>query len=242
MATGHIEYSAPIASVRFTPIEVPNPHPAVEKVVVEADSEQLTVAFHLVDVFTDADANAIVGDLLASIVNRLAFELNVSIGESHMTGSTIPKDVSGSLHTVSKSLLITYNVAAPTHTLGDDRRQKIAELLRQPVARPDLYSAFRFAANQEDAVARFMFLYNILLQLHDDNQRQLDRFVRQQAPRVPQSPRPDKPSVMETVYTRLRNQVGHRRSRAAPGQTRSEIEDNVGSFQELVRTAISRTK
>ncbi len=240
MATGSIEYSAPIASVRFAPIEVPNPQPAVRKIVVEADSDQLKVAFHLTDVFTEVDANTIAGEALSSIIDHLAFELNVSIGEPRMTGVTLPKDASGSLHTVSTSVLAMWDVAAPTRTLGEDKRQELAELLEQPIARPDLFSAFRFAANQKDAVARFMFLYNILLQLHDDNQRRLDHFVRQQAPGIPQSPRPDKPNVTETVYTRLRNQVGHRRSRATPEQTRSEIEANVGSFQELVRTAISK--
>ncbi len=241
MATGSVEYSAPIASVRFAPIEVPNPHPSVEKFVVEADSEQLKVVLHLVDVFTDANANAIAVDILASIINRLAFELNVSIGEPHMTGVTLPKNASGTLHTVSKSVHSTYGIAAPTLTLGEDKRQELAELLEQPTARADLYSVFRFAANQRDAVARFMFLYNILLQLHDDDQKRLDHFVRQQDPKVPQSPRPDRSSVTETVYTRLRNQVGHRRSGTTPRQTRSEIEANVGSFQELVRTAISST-
>jgi hypothetical protein len=103
-----------------------------------------------------------------------------------------------------------------------------------------LYSAYRFAGNQKDHVARFMFLYNILLQLKGDKQQQVDDFIRSELPSVPESPRPDRPNKMETVYTRLRNQVGHVRSGTTSEQTRKEIEDNVTAFQELVRTAISR--
>ena len=53
-----------------------------------------------------------------------------------------------------------------------------------------LYSAYRFAGNQKDHVARFMFLYNILLQLKGDKQQQVDDFIRSELPSVPESPRP----------------------------------------------------
>lgn len=240
MATGTVEYIAPVAGVRFAPIEVSSSHPAVDKIVVETQgSDQIKFVFHLTDVFTDTDANDIAGDILDSIINRLAIELDRSIGQPHMRGFSLPKDASGSSYTVSTSRRILWNVAAPTMTLRDERRQELASLLEQPLARPDLYSAYRVAVNQSDHVARFMFLYSILLQLQpDDAQKYVDSFIRREMPNVLQSPRPDKPNVNETIFTRLRNEVAHRRPGTTSEQTRREIQENIAAFQTLVRTAI----
>lgn len=49
-----------------------------------------------------------------------------------------------------------------------------------------LHSAYRFASNQADPISRFMFLYNILLELNGDNQKQVDDFIRSEVPGVPQ--------------------------------------------------------
>jgi hypothetical protein len=108
------------------------------------------------------------------------------------------------------------------------------------LARADLHAAYRFAVSQSDAVARFMFLYNILLQLGGDNQGGVDNLVRQEEPNVRQRLRKRKPRVMETIYTRLRNEVGHVRAEATPRQTRTEIEHNVAALQAIVKVAISR--
>jgi hypothetical protein len=241
VATGTVTYAAPVASVRFAPIEVSDPHQAVEKIIVEApDRERIQVVFHLLDVFTETQANNIAGDIVASITNRLAFELNRGIGQPYMEGFCLPKDASGSSYTVSKSAGLLWDVAAPTITLGDESRQKLARLLEQPLARPYLYFAYRFAVNQSDNVARFMFLYNILLQLNHDKQPGVEAFIRKVMPAVVEydDPRPNK-TGKETVFTRLRNEVGHAREGTTPEQTRDMIEGHVAALQTLVKTAIS---
>jgi hypothetical protein len=240
MATGTISFVAPIAGLRFIPIEVSSPHSVVEKIVLEAqDDERVESVFHLTDVFDFEEAEAIASSILPSIINRLAFYRNVSVGEPYPTGATLPKDASGTHYTVTSQRRILWESAAPVLTLGEDARQDLARLLEQPYTRHDLYSAYRFALNQSDPVARFMFLYNILLQLNNDSQPQVDAFIRSKMPSVPQSPRPDREHIVETIYTRLRNEVGHRRPGSRPEETRGEIQDNAAQFQELVRTAIS---
>jgi hypothetical protein len=185
MATGTVTYVAPVASVRFASIEVSSPHPAVEKVIVETeDSERIQVVFHLLDVFTETEAKAIAGNIVASITNRLAFELNRGISQPYMKGFSLPKDASGSSYTVSNSAGILWDVAATTITLGDERRQELARLLEQHLARSDLCSAYGFAINQSDHVARFMFLYKILLQLNHDKQPRVEAFIREVMPDV----------------------------------------------------------
>jgi hypothetical protein len=237
MATGTIEYMAPVASVRLSaPIEVSNPHPKVEKIVVETQgSEQIKVVFHLTDVFTDTDAKDIAKNILDSIIDRLVFKLDRSIGQPHLSGLCLPKDASGSSYTATSHLASLWSVASATITPGPESRQELARSLEQPSARPDLYSAYRFAVSQSDPVARFMFLYNILLQLHNDKQPQVDDFICGEVPEVPTSLSPK--GRMETVYTRLRNEVGHARE-TPPKLTRKGIQENLSAFQKLVKTAI----
>jgi hypothetical protein len=240
MASGTITYIAPIESVRLlAPIKVSHPHWKVEKIVVETQgSEQIKVVFHLTDVFTDTDAKDIAKNILDSVLARIAFELDRSIGHPYMKGFTLPKDATGSSYTAQSSVRALWSVAAATITLSDESLQELARSLEQPSARPDLYSAYRFAVSQSDPVARFMFLYNIMLALHNDKQPQVDSFICGKVPKVPQRLNPK--GRMETVYTCLRNEVGHARG-TPPKRTREEIQENLAAFQKLVKTAIAKT-
>jgi hypothetical protein len=239
MATGTVEYAAPIAGLQLEPIEISNSHPAVEKIVIETqDGKQLRITFHLADVFALEDAQPIVEGILPSIVNRLAFHQNVPIREPYFTGASLPKDASGTSHRVIADAILLWDSAAPVLTLGEDKCGELARLLEQPHEDHDLYTLYRSSINQSDPVARFMFLYSILLQLHDDKQRQVDDFIREEAPNVPQSSSPK--GRVETVFTRLRNEVGHSRVGTTPELTRREIKENVIGLQNLVRKALMR--
>jgi hypothetical protein len=84
MATGTIEFAAPIAGLRFELIEVRNPHTAVEKVVLETEGdERLRIVFYLIDVIYFEDAEAIAASILPSMINRLACYRNVPVGEPY---------------------------------------------------------------------------------------------------------------------------------------------------------------
>jgi hypothetical protein len=57
MATGTYEFIVPVARLRLEQTEVANPHPSVEKILIETrDDERMTVVFHLTDVFTETEA------------------------------------------------------------------------------------------------------------------------------------------------------------------------------------------
>lgn len=239
MSKGTVEYGVAIAGLRFDAITVTCPHSKVEKfVLVTEDDKSLKITVHLINVFTFDEAGAIIRDVLPPLLDKLAFHHNVAIDEPHLTSGSLPKDESGSFYTVQKGLMVTWSVAASSHTLDDGEREELAQELGQPPSHPALYALYRFTRNQGDHVARFMFLYNILLQLNDDLQPQVDKFIREQVPGVPQTPSPRKSGRYETLYTRLRNEVGHGRSGVDPAQTHLEIEENVEEFEELVRKAI----
>ena len=79
-----------------------------------------------------------------------------------------------------------------------------------------------------------MFLYNLALQMNEDNQKKLDQVILELKPNctVSRSPFTDHE---ETRYTRLRNQIAHYREGSNIEATRKEIGQIVGEFQDVVR-------
>lgn len=105
------------------------------------------------------------------------------------------------------------------------------------------YNLFRVAMNNEDVVVRYMFLYQILLFKHpknngEESQKMVDDFIKSKFPQ-------DKHMYQkwsdtgreETIYTRLRNQVGHFRGKA-PSKTRNAMMQKISELIELVKMSI----
>jgi hypothetical protein len=247
MPTGTIEYAASITGVRFKPkfkpTEFTYPHPSVEKIVLEVENdERLKITFHLIDVFALEDAQSIAENILPSIVNRLAFYRNIPVGEPYNSRSRLPKDASGSSHAITTSVRMGGSTKVAVG-LGEDAHRELVKQLEQPYTHDELYSLYRAAINQSDAVARFMFLYSILQSLQpEDEQKNVDKFIRREMgdANVPQSPHPNNPGKKETIYSRSRNEVAHRRRQTTPEQTRREIQNNIVAFEGLVRIAIEQ--
>ena len=149
MATGIIEFAAPISGIRFEPIEITNLHSAVENIILEAQAdEQMTIVVRLTNTFDFEQARDIGKEILPTIVDRLAFYRDVSIGELRCTGGTLPKDASGSAYSTRTNLGILWANASLNYTLDAGARQELASQLEQHTTRVDLYAAYRFAIDQ----------------------------------------------------------------------------------------------
>jgi hypothetical protein len=98
MATGTVRYVAPVTGLQLDSVEVSYSLPTVEKVTLETQEDDwITIVFHFTNVFAVEDAEDIAKPILNSLIDRLAFELDVSIGEPHLSGATLPKDASASV-------------------------------------------------------------------------------------------------------------------------------------------------
>jgi hypothetical protein len=84
-----------------------------------------------------------------------------------------------------------------------------------------------------------MQLYNLLLRFFEDEQLQVDNFIRREEPTVQETrdPRPGR-SNMETVYTRLRNEFAHRRLGVNIENAKFEMVQQVGGLSSLTKRAI----
>lgn len=105
------------------------------------------------------------------------------------------------------------------------------------------YTLFRSATNNEDIVAKYMFLYMVLLLIHRDKdneecQKEVDKFIRSKFPKEKHEYKEwDDTKRTETIYTRLRNQVAHYRG-VKPEVTRKQMKEKIDELIKLVKMSI----
>lgn len=109
------------------------------------------------------------------------------------------------------------------------------------------YNLFYSALNFKDPLSKFMALYSIVLSLckdsqGKDSQEKVDQFILAFQPSImTNSPhRLRRSGVPETIYTRLRNEVGHIRPHTTIEQTEQEMEKNLNGLILVVKELISR--
>jgi hypothetical protein len=86
-----------------------------------------------------------------------------------------------------------------------------------------------------------MHLYHILLMLFppDERQADVDAFIVREELGVQQTQHPLKgPGFMETVYTRLRNELAHKRAGVNLDTTKAEMAQHLGGLIALTKRAI----
>jgi hypothetical protein len=105
-----------------------------------------------------------------------------------------------------------------------------------------LFSSYRFAIRQEDSIAKFMFLYNLLLVIAGDDQKKADELITKYEPEVTKTESPRKKrngeAIIETIYTRLRNEIAHRHETSCPESTSDEVKSLVGQFGFIINQAV----
>ena len=124
-------------------------------------------------------------------------------------------------------------------TVGVDPANLKIELERPTREGERYYGLYRSARQSASPIEEFMHLYNILLMLFNDKQSEVDSFIAKHEPAVPQTQNPiKKPGLMETIYTRLRNEFAHKRDQVDLVITKKEMVDRLGGLVDLVRRAI----
>lgn len=240
MTSGTINYYALSNGLEMDEIEVSNSHRNVEKITIKTEnSDRISITITLSNIYSSEDAGSIGDELVNVLLDRLAIEFDIPIEEPHCSGMSLYSDESGKKHIVTANFVALYDILEGDIKPGKTRIEDlIKKLEEETLPRKQNLSLYRFSANQKDPLARYMFLYNILLLLNGDSQKNVDEFIRANDSGVSQSPRPDKPNVIETIYTRLRNEIAHCRNSAVPEHTIKEIVDNIASFQAVVKVAI----
>jgi hypothetical protein len=101
------------------------------------------------------------------------------------------------------------------------------------------FGLFRSALLSPSPVEAFMHLYHVLLMLCEDTQLKLEAFIFGQDPAVPRTQHPKKKKgIMETIYSRLRNELAHPRPGVDIATTKADMANWLGGLRDLTKKAI----
>lgn len=241
----HVEYSFRILEMTFEPFSVSLNDPRITEVRfanLETDDPEennctMTLMLGLVTSIEEAD------QLADSIKDRL-FEffsliLGCGVGRTRLIGhNLVPRPgEGGQMHVILPTIRVhAIGHSTPRRLTNHDIRSLQDAFSRvYTVGGGSLLRIFRYAMNIDDEVSKFLMLYLILYLLRS-NQREVDELIRAIEPTVDQTPNPRNPILMETCYTRLRNEITHRD--VDHEATRQEILQRIHDLTNIVRAAI----
>jgi hypothetical protein len=224
-----------VSSCAFNPGEA-----GVERVEIDGPKgDEFLTTVYLASVRTREEGKALATKVTTAALDRISFFYNIAIEDTQVIGAQfslvnpppgdhIQLDV-GEFLFLGEDLRVVLGVSAPSLQ---------AKLEQVSPGGESMFGLFRAARQSTGPVEEFMHLYNLLLMICNDEQRDFDAFVRREEPGVPQTQSPRFPEVMETIYTRLRNELAHPRKGGDLHDTKAEMANRVGGLMSLTKRAI----
>lgn len=193
--------------------------------------------------FTQEQARSAADRAVAIVVNRISYFWSSPLGTplfseaNHETIDAIGERVLG----VSQGIVFL-DMVGGVAVVTNEQLGELEQFLAQP-AHPgeSFFELFRLGLQCKDPIALFLCLYGILLLTQGDAQRRVDDFVESEGtPRTEPSTRPNaKLDDRDTIYTSLRNAVGHPKSEASIASVRQEMERHISGLVTLAKKAIA---
>jgi hypothetical protein len=205
------------------------------------DGDVIRSTVHLTTVLSHDAGISLATKVNTAALNRIAFCENIAIENARVERGTFSAlDVQPGAHVLVPGT-IRYSVTGvdAKFTVGRSS-ERLKAGLEQPTALGErYYGLFRSARQSMGPIEEFMHLYHILLMIYNDKQADVDAFILSADASVPQTQHPLKaPGVMETVYTRLRNEFAHKRGGVDLEQTKADMTHCLGDLRTLTRQAI----
>lgn len=243
---GAISYRANLPLIRFAAQTFPPEDKQASAVKIEAseDGKFLHITVFFEGLTSVEQARSFTDAIASQVVNRLTFKLGAFIGNAVCQGGGLTYTYpDGTKHYESACVAqsITFGIQSnDVVTYGEESTRQLLDVLEKGTIKgeKEYYPMYRSAVATDDAIARYMLLYMILLYIFDDSQNKVDKFIRTQDSGVEYKDKPKGFNGKETVYTRLRNQIGHRRKDTSIEDTRTEMNRHVQGLERLVKVAI----
>jgi hypothetical protein len=238
MNTGSINFSAKTSGLVIEEVSTESDHPRVSSITCSiGESGVIKIAAKLIDVYAEDWPDLTIIEEIQRFINVLSFEFESPIRSLRASGYSLKKNDGSESYQVSSELVALFDIAEATLKPGNQSlirfKQRFKDLCQLSSIR--LYAS---AMQQEDPIARFMFLYNIILTLSRDKQAVVDGKILAVAPDTPRTTSPIKRAAEETVYTRLRNEIAHNRVGAEFPTTSKEIRSWVKKLEKITKELI----
>jgi hypothetical protein len=232
-----ISFTVEIHGREIPPISFNDAIPEFEGVSItplENDKGEYRIAISMKEVNSYEDARTHAESTLETLLSELAYHLQCFVGDLRFD---VARTIEGKNITIYPPPM-TIGVAA--HGSFQISAATITELLRSTIYCP-YFTMFRHAMQIRDELGKFMGLYSILLSMCGDKQPDVDKSILTRDQNTPVSLSPHTKKT-ETVFTKLRNQVGHCRPDASLLQTRREMAENLSALQSHVVAAIKQNR
>lgn len=264
MFKGHVNCRLQITGTRLLKLQQftirPTQYDLVSQIDVETSGERtLIINVHFDGVSNEADAVSLGLIVADDIAHKVSFKSLAQISKPEVAGTCFQRilmegeapgtrqyTLQGSANTNWK---MSGNLVGVLNLAGGELHNLKTLLETKPVwkqSQTDWHQRFRRIMDHTDPVIRFIYLYSILLEVIGDSQDKVDEFIlmHEQALTSPKPPLPNQrqrgknSNPDETIYTRLRNEIGHVRTGSDPQTTREEIDQQWANLAEHVQRAI----
>lgn len=236
MGNNYIKYAANTYLISMGDIiEFERDDPEITKIVIEMQQQGIiSITFFVSEELSEIKAKEITKKKLNIILDKISFvfEAYVSlprIEEININGAGT-REFPGEIIPIIPVL---------TEPLNELKRRLVVD-----EKYTIFYSMYRDAL-KSDPISRFMFLYSLLGVITGVSiQEKIDKFILSEDPNVEmrESTKVSRKGKRETIYTFLRNQVGHMQKDSNISQIKQEIENYVSGLAKLVKKAIERRK
>ena len=248
---GYIRYAFMMHAAYDQKIPCNIGHPNVTGIVFEKITRidpldaEWHMTIHVGAVFSIQEVQQIGSAIRDNIFDILSLELNTRISEVRLVNQGLtPKAGEGAItHPLAPRPQLTATCSSGDYPLSSTDIQNIQDALARTssLKKRSLLRLFRIAIGADEPLVRFLILYLTLEILHNGSQIKIDKFIMRDSPNTSQTrdPRKEKKGVLETVYTRLRNEIAHRDSFALDA-TGAEIGNCIDEFQKIVNEAVRK--
>ena len=230
-------FEASLEGIEFERIELIRAQ-SYAKCSIEASQGKVTLSFQTNDSHFESKTLAQLGVYATRYLERLCFKHKVPARGLHFMGYSEPKrDGVGRTLVIEQAFI--YDIVEESVSLGPESRVALKDFLEESESpRDSLYSLYGLAIQQASPISKFMILYNIVLTLCNDSQREVDAFIERNEPEVTRTPSPRHPRQTETKYRRLRNEIAHKRAGVDLQSTSTEVEAVLPRFLQHIGKAI----
>lgn len=217
--------------------------PVTSVEVSSPDDCTIAVKVTFTSVASEQQAANIAELIAVDVADRLAHEYHVAASDPEQGEASFNSTSSdgSSHHSLSHSLSFV-QFAHVTLKKDESEIPTLRAILERPQTTKDAYyGRFRWILQRSDPVARFMHLYSILLSLAggpNHTQRSVDAFITANESGV-QTVFNSHQNRHETIYTRLRNEVGHELPNTTPQSTQDGMEQHIDRLIDHVKAAIA---
>lgn len=235
LCSGSVSFSCLVDNMHIENFSIQNITKKICNVLIKTNNGALTInaEYRCSDNITDCEINYEIRTVCEHVLDILSLILKVSIPKTHCTGSSRKRP--GKLTQVAGEIRAIHSLEEAPVELTDNAGTQIKNIISNNIPSKNYHLVlWREAQNRSDIVSKFLILYSILIDLCD-NQKDVDSFIRRISPNTIFTKSPVNSKYNESQYTRIRNELSHRRDGVDINTTITELTPCMADFEQIVK-------